>query len=123
MIRLSILAVLLNAMSAFAAPIELEGTIGPYEIEVELERAGDGNRLLGRYRYAGRDSWIDLTGEAFAQDAALLEEQVNGEVTGTFFLEPTGAGFGGFWVNETSDFTVNLAPKTGSVADLLVPDA
>lgn len=95
-----------------AQPVTLDGVIGPYAIDVELSEAR--GALTGRYRYEGREAWIDLAGEAFGQAAARLEEQVDGEVTGRFFLETTETGFAGFWAGGDRSFPVELTVVQGT---------
>ncbi|SMX31143.1 hypothetical protein [Octadecabacter ascidiaceicola] len=105
--------------TAQADPVTFDGRIGPYDIEAELTRDADG--LVGRYRYAGRDTWLELAGEVFAQEVMTLSEQVDGETTGTFFLEVEGEQLEGYWVNETTEFAAQLSSSSASVASLLDP--
>lgn len=114
----SLLAFIVAAPPALAEPVAFSGTIGPYSIEMELDRAADGS-LNGRYRYAGQDQWLTLVGEAFGRDAIQLEESSDGVQTGTFFLNSVASGFGGFWAGETSDFAVALKPYAGQADTLM----
>ncbi|AKS46063.1 hypothetical protein SAMN05444287_1167 [Octadecabacter temperatus] len=107
--------------AAQADPVTFDGSIGPYDIEAELSRSDDG--LVGRYRYAGRDTWLDLTGDAFGQDVIQLSEQVDGEATGTFFLDVVNDQLEGYWVNETDEYTAQLTPPQGALVSLLDPIA
>ncbi|HCP81136.1 MAG TPA: hypothetical protein DIT67_05950 [Octadecabacter sp.] len=117
--------VLLTAFAALwgaaiqANPVTFDGSIGPYDIEAELTRDGDG--LVGRYRYAGRDGWLELTGEVFGQDVITLSEHVDGETTGTFFFEVIDGQLDGYWVNDTTEFAAQLTPLQSSVVELLDP--
>ena len=94
-----------------ADPVVFEGHIGPYDIEAELSREGDS--VVGRYRYAGRDSWLELSGETFLQDAIQLSEEVDGETTGAFYLAPVDEQFTGFWSDEVTSFEVELTRVAG----------
>lgn len=104
---------------ALADPVLLTGAIGPYGIEVELEH--DQEAISGRYRYEGRDAWIDLSGEAHGQDAVALTETVDGIETGTFYLGVVAGQFEGFWSNGERDFVARLMPTSGEVSDVFAP--
>ncbi|MEO1240203.1 MAG: hypothetical protein AAFW64_11315 [Pseudomonadota bacterium] len=108
---------MLTASPAMA--LELSGAIGPYQVEMALERS-DG-RLVGRYRYAGQSAWLSLTGETFGTEALRLEERDGDRVTGQFFLEHAEQGFAGFWAGDESDFAVNLTPTTGQTDEMFAP--
>lgn len=112
--------VTLWAVAACADPVELRGAIGPYDIEAELQRI-DG-ALVGRYRYAGRDAWIDLSGEAYGQDAIQLNESVGGEQTGAFFLGNEDGQLVGFWAGGGADFEAGLTPVRGDLLTLMEPE-
>lgn len=105
---------------ASADLVRFDGAIGPYEIEAELQRQDDA--VTGRYRYTGRDAWLDLTGESFAQDALRLQENVGNDVTGTLYLNVGDGELVGFWAHEDTDFAAQLTPTTGDVAALFAPD-
>ncbi len=115
-LKVSILTILLTSTAA-ASPVEFTGAIGPYQIELELD--GSEDRLVGRYRYAGRDAWIELAGDAYGTDALQLEERVADSVTGQFYLENHDQRLEGYWVNETTDFEVQLTPVKGAIDELL----
>lgn len=109
----------LCAPAAFAEQVVFEGAIGPYQIEAELMDTDDG--VTGRYRYSGRDSWLDLTGEVFGQDAIKITETAAGETTGTFYLEVIGGSLEGFWAHNETDYPATLTPVHGALEDLLEP--
>lgn len=113
----------LMATGAAAAPLEFTGAIGPYAIELQLERTGYpiGDHVEGRYRYKGKTSWITLNGESFASDALQLEESLSGKITGQFYLNHTDQSLRGYWVNESSDHEVQLSPVNGNIQDLFAP--
>ena len=73
---LTSLAVTLLALPLMAEPVPFEGTIGPYAIEVELDHDGMHN-IQGRYRYAGRDAWLSLTGRPYGTQVLDLTESVH----------------------------------------------
>lgn len=111
----NVLIAALVASPVWADPVTLTGAIGPYAIEMELEREVDD--ISGRYRYTGRDAWLELSGEGFDNDAMRLSEQANGVETGTFFLEFTDDGLAGFWAGGDSDYPVELT-VAGDAAEL-----
>jgi len=117
---LVVLLTLLVATATSASPLKFSGAVGPYKVELELERSDDG--LIGRYRYVTETTWITLAGETFGTDALRLEENVSGSVTGHFFLENRNQRLEGFWVNETSDFEVHLTPVIGVADDVFAPE-
>ncbi len=119
--RSSAILTCLMLSASGASALELSGAIGPYPIEMELARSGDG--LTGRYRYAGQSAWLSLSGESFGREAVQLEEKDAESVTGQFYLELSSQGLAGHWVNDESDFEVTLAPTTGDIDELLAPVA
>ncbi|MGR3513879.1 MAG: hypothetical protein ACU0GG_14050 [Paracoccaceae bacterium] len=104
----SIFVMTLTGSAAAASPIGFTGSIGPYQIEVELDRSDD--QLEGRYRYVGREAWIGLSGQSYGQEVLQLEEQADGHITGQFHLEKNGDRLEGFWVDDANNFKVQLAP-------------
>lgn len=118
--QISILGLMvIMAAPVCADPVAFTGAIGPYAIEGEVERVDDA--LTGRYRYAGRDAWIDLGGEAFGREAMRLDENVDGEETGAFYLDVVDGGLAGFWSNRETDYAAELEISGAALASLLNP--
>jgi len=111
---------LLCASALAAEPVTFVGAIGPYEIEMELDHDSLGN-INGRYRYAGRDTWLGMIGEAFGQRALQISEYADGVETGVFYLETAEGGLSGYWVGGETTHPVVL--KTDNVlAEVFPPE-
>ena len=102
--------------SALAELVTFTGTIGPYAIEVELQSVeSDKENLIGRYRYEGRKSWLDLKGHFHSNQALSLIETWEGKASGRFFLEQNEGTLQGRWVAADDDLQVELKPITGPI--------
>lgn len=116
---LSFLCAVIGVGPIWADTVAFDGAIGPYGIEVELTLSEEA--LSGRYRYVGRDVWLDLTGETFGADIMQLDESVDGAPTGSFYLETTGAGLEGFWAGGEADHPVRLIAREKATQNLFAP--
>ena len=103
---------------AAADPVAFNGVIGPYEVEALLETV-NGSVVSGRYRYAGRDAWLSLSGAVFDRDALSMIETVDGVDTGEFFLEFASNGLTGFWVAGDTSHPVTLVAQNASMEAFL----
>ncbi|MEM8537080.1 MAG: hypothetical protein AAGF56_04375 [Pseudomonadota bacterium] len=108
------------ATTAAADNVTFVGSIGPFEVEAELQRDAAG-QVNGRYRYVGKDAWLTLTAEVYGQDVIQMIEQLDGELTGTFFLDITPTALVGFWVVGDTDYPVHLETRAGHIAMIAPP--
>ncbi len=120
MLRQFFLVLLLAPTLVHSDPLSLHGTIGSYEIEMELVRDAE-SALSGRYRYAGKEAWLTLDGQAYGQDVVALTEQFEGQETGAFFLDVVSKELVGVWVTEERDLPVKLTATSGDLLDVLEP--
>ncbi len=75
------------------------GTInGKYEIVMDLHFVG-GGKVTGSYYYKSKKSPISLEGEVNEGGLLMLEEKVNGEVTGSFTGKFDETEYSGLWVS------------------------
>jgi len=110
----------LCATEAFAEPVRMQGTIGPFDIVAELEALGGGADLVaGRYRYAGRAAWLTLQGEVFGRQAMEIVESADGQETGRFFLNVERDALRGYWAAGETHYPVVLPLAQGALAELL----
>ncbi len=97
-------------------PLILSGTVGDYKIEMEIQSVGwqDGV-LVGRYKYAGKEKYLDLEGFVFGS-CFDITEYYKGEATGEFYLT-TGEEntFFGKWVSGSKSHDVNLKYVSGDL--------
>lgn len=114
------------------ANIHLKGTIGPYNIEMELWKGSGENPIEGRYRYAGKKSYLDLKGTFWAGQAFELKEYWKEKQTGEFMVDITpysqsnnGAEVSGYWNADTTIHEVKLTRISGNWNELkpyLIPE-
>ncbi|MDP5171534.1 MAG: RsiV family protein [Bacteroidia bacterium] len=74
-----------SSQSLPASAIQYLGTgqVGEYPINWELSLSGD--QLSGRYRYEGKDAWLDLAGQTLPdQETFTFSESLDGKTTGSF---------------------------------------
>lgn len=105
------------ALITFGQITEIRGKIGPYNIEMFLEKGSEVNSISGKYNYKGKTSSLSITGELL-DDVMHLEESYNASPTGDFYLQITGDSLTGKWVMNTKSYDVRLA-ITNEVYDCL----
>lgn len=120
LISLLTLSLLFTCVTA-QNPIQLNGKIGKYSIEMELQAPKSKSEgVKGKYRYAGKTAYIDLKGDYVGGGILWLEESWDGKVTGTFFLELESEGlFTGKWIGTKSALDATLEVKSGDTQDLI----
>ena len=99
-----------------AVAFTITGKVGAYPIEMEIENVNwETGELLGKYRYANKESYLKLEGEIL-HDIVWMEESYKGEVTGTFYLVITDSGFNGKWISgkKWHDVVLNTTPEIKS---------
>lgn len=101
--------------------IKLTGSIGKYKIEVELEPTNKTSESVkGKYRYAGKKDWIDLSGDFMSSEILWLQETWEGKVTGTFYLSLSSENtFTGKWIGTKSALEAVLTINSGEISDLI----
>ncbi len=93
--------------------LTLSGNIGKYAIEMELMTGtGKDFKFSGRYRYAGKEAYLDLKGEKY-DDCIYMEESFKGTPTGYFYVDVWGDSLTGHWVNESKYHPVKLRITKG----------
>ena len=111
--------ILFNTSTSFAqSKAILKGAIDKYKIEMELS-AGEKGAVKGKYRYAGKTAYLDLTGELHGKEVLFLEEYYKDEKTGTFYLEWTNEGnWQGKWIAGKKVFEVVMNFTSGGMEEL-----
>lgn len=71
---------------------------GKYDIVMELNFNG-GGEVAGSYYYKSKNTPISLEGKLTEEGMLILEERVNGEVTGNFAGQYKGSDYSGIWVS------------------------
>ncbi|BDD06441.1 hypothetical protein [Aureibacter tunicatorum] len=104
--------ILLIIPSIAQEKIILEGTIGKYPIEMELEQNYD--QISGRYHYKGKQNYIDLKGSVFNEGIITIVERYNDKVTGEFYITKRGDHWKGKWVGKRNYF-IDLTPIKGDL--------
>lgn len=115
------------AINTLFARVYLEGTLGPYPIEMVLElSSGDllHEPIQGKYRKVGQEEYIALMGNFYGGKVFWLEE-IGVERTGEFFIEigsvakgRAGTKVRGEWGSQPDRYQVNLHLESGSWDEL-----
>ena len=94
--------------------LSLKGNIGKYAIEMQITDSDYETGLFkGKYKYAGKESYLSLKGEIF-QSVIYMEEFYNDKTTGEFFLEWNDGKLAGKWIGNNKSFDVNLSIVQGN---------
>lgn len=98
----------------------LEGKIGPYPIELSIDQVDKDNaNIKGKYRYSGKKTYLDLSGEIMG-NCLFLEESSDGKITGSFYLQIEGNNMLGYWTNEVKGYEVNLKLRSEDMSFLKI---
>lgn len=107
LLKTIIILISIQSINAFSQHLNLKGQIGPYKIEMSLDKGEEENTLTGKYNYQGKKNYLTLQGNIM-DDIIYLEEYYNGNQTGTFYLEKMDDSLVGKWIQETKWYDVHL---------------
>jgi len=89
------------------------GKIGNLKIELTiLKNDFLTGEFQGKYRYAGKEAYLNLKGTFFSPCLS-MEESYKDKVTGNFFLELVDDSLLGYWLNESKVLKVKLDYQAG----------
>lgn len=99
--------------------VKLHGTIGSFEIQMELETFSDTTySIQGKYMYKGKTSFLVLKGNLYGKNILELDEFIEGEYNGSFYLETEDQKtWKGKWVGLKKYYDAELTIETGSVSE------
>jgi hypothetical protein len=93
--------------------LRYQGFVGTYPVELLIENNDEEYGLVsGTYRYMKKTTYIEIQGEV-GPPVVYLEEYVNGDTTGYWYLEMNGDSLTGKWVGNGLVYDVVLEYTTG----------
>lgn len=99
-------------------PLLLKGKIGSYSIEMMLEQADyETGEFSGKYRYAGKDKYLSLSGVSFG-NCLVMDEYYKKDTTGAFWLAFADGKLEGRWIGGQKGYEVSLNVIAGNISVL-----
>lgn len=113
--HLLLISLMIISSYVLSQTVTLTGSIGPYNIEMELSKnLTDSTNLKGKYNYKGKTAYLSITGNLFNDDVLQLNEYYKNEHTGSFYLQKTKDSLKGRWIAGKKHYNVGLHIKNNN---------